>query len=46
MGWIKSSVINNVFYHSFPQVRNAVEKFIRNINIVPTQTIDRLCIQM
>ncbi|NRT88940.1 transposase [Clostridium beijerinckii] len=44
--WMKSSVINNVFYHSFPQVRNAVEKFIRNINMVPTQTIDRLCIRM
>jgi transposase len=36
------SVINNVFYHSLPQVRNAVEKFIRNINMVPTQTIERL----
>ena len=46
LGWVKSSVINNVFYHSLPQVRNAVEKFIRNINLVPTQTIDRLCVRM
>lgn len=45
-GWLKSSVINNVFYHSLPQVRNAIEKFIRNINMDPTQTIDRLCVRM
>ncbi|MCE5219937.1 MAG: transposase, partial [Clostridium sp.] len=45
-GWLKSSIINNVFYHSLPQVRNSIEKFIRNINMVPTQTIDRLCIRM
>lgn len=45
-GWLKPSVINNVFYHSLPQFRNAIEKFIRNINMAPTQTIDRLCIRM
>ena len=45
-GWIKSSIINNVFYPSLNKVRNAVQKFIRNINMVPTQTIDRLCVRM
>lgn len=45
-GWIKSSVINNVFYPSLPKVSSAVQKFIRNINMVPTQTIDRLCVRM
>lgn len=45
-GWLKSSVINNVFYHSLPEVGSTVEKFIRNINTVPTQTIDRLCVRM
>jgi transposase len=45
-GWLKSSVINNVFYHSLPQVRNAIEKFVRNINMAPTRTIDRLCVRM
>lgn len=45
-GWLKSSVINNVFYHSLPQVRDAIKKFIRNINMAPTRTIDRLCVRM
>ncbi|MFL0163637.1 IS630 family transposase [Candidatus Clostridium helianthi] len=44
--WLKASIINNVFYHSLPQVRNAVEKFIGNINIVSTQIIDGLCVRM
>lgn len=45
-GWIKSSIINNVFYPPLNIVRNAVEKFIRNINRVLTQTINRLCVRM
>ena len=45
-GWIKSSVINNVFCSSLPKVSVAIQKFIRNINMVPTQTIDRLCVRM
>ncbi|NRZ21002.1 hypothetical protein [Clostridium beijerinckii] len=44
--WLKSSVINNEFFNSITQVRNAAEKFIRNINIIPTRTIGRLCIKM
>lgn len=45
-GWIKSSIINNVFYPSLNRVRDAVQKFIRHINMVPTQTINRLCVRM
>ncbi|NRU37443.1 transposase [Clostridium beijerinckii] len=45
-GWLKSSVINNVFYPSLVRVRFAVQKFIKSINMVPTQTIDRLCVRM
>jgi transposase len=45
-GWLKSSVINNVFYPSLVRVRIAVQKFIKIINIVPTQKIDRLCVRM
>jgi len=45
-GWLKSSVINNVFFASLPKVRLAVNKFIEQINKVPTQTIDRLCVKM
>ena len=45
-GWLKSSVINNVFYPSLVRVRIAVQNFIKTINMVPTQTIDRLCVRM
>lgn len=43
-GWMKSSVINNVFFLTSSRVRSAVQKFIRHK--VPTQTIDRLCVRM
>ncbi|MPM89329.1 IS630 family transposase IS642 [bioreactor metagenome] len=45
-GWLKSSVINNSFFPSLPKVRVAVNKFIDEINKVPTKTIDRLCVKM
>jgi transposase len=45
-GWLKSSVINNVFYPTLSRVRAAVQNFILHINKVPTQTIDRLCVRM
>lgn len=45
-GWLKSSVINNVFFPSLPKVRVAVNKFIDKINKAPTETIDRLCVKM
>lgn len=31
-------------FSSLAQIRNAIQKFIRNINIV--QTMERLCVQM
>lgn len=46
MGWLKSSVVNNVFFPSLPKVKVTIQKFINNINKVPTQTIDRLCVRM
>lgn len=45
-GWIKSTVINNRFFSSVAIVKTAVNKFIDEINKVPTNTIDRLCIKM
>jgi transposase len=45
-GWLKSSVINNVFFPSLPKVKVTIQKFIENINKVPTKTIDRLCVKM
>lgn len=45
-GWLKSSVINNVFFPSLLKVKVTIQKFIENINKVSTQTIDRLCVKM
>lgn len=45
-GWLKSDVINNVFYSSVKQIREAVRGFINSINNVPEQVINRLCLRM
>jgi transposase len=45
-GWLKSTVINNIFYPSLVSVRIAVQRFIKTINMVPTQTVDRLCVRI
>lgn len=45
-GWLKASIINNVFFESIFKVKKAIGNFIENINKVPTQTIDRLCVKM
>lgn len=43
-GWLKDSVINNVFFRSVDEIRNAVQKFIVWVNAVPQTVIDRLCL--
>jgi transposase len=45
-GWLKSEVINNVFYASVKQIRHAVRGFIDSINKVQDNTINRLCVRM
>ncbi|QAA35314.1 IS630 family transposase [Clostridium manihotivorum] len=45
-GWLKSSVVNNVFFKSVNRVKDSIQNFIRTINKVPTATIDRLCVRM
>ena len=45
-GWLKSSIINNSFFPTLPKVRVAVNKFIKEINKVPTQIIARLCLKL
>jgi len=45
-GWLKKSVIYNVFYHKVNDIRKAVQDFIANINKTPMKTVDRLCIQL
>ena len=42
--WLKDSVINNVFFHSVSEIKNAVKKFIDWVNTIPQIVIDRLCI--
>lgn len=44
-GWMKSTVINNVFFDSVQKIRKAVQGFIRHINLTPADTVERLCLQ-
>lgn len=44
-GWVKSAVINNVFFDSVQKIRKAVQSFICHINQTPEVTMNRLCIQ-
>jgi len=45
-GWLKDSVINNVFFCNRTEICNAVMRFISWIDSVPLQVIDRLCIKL
>ena len=45
-GWLKSSVINNVFFSTLSEIRMAVQGFIGMVNKVPAEIIDRLCVKM
>lgn len=44
-GWLKSSVIHNVFFYSVQKIRKAVQGFIRLINETPAATVERLCLK-
>ena len=44
-GWLKLSVINNVFFKTLNEIRVAVRKFILWVNQHPGLVIDRLCLQ-
>lgn len=45
-GWLKSSVINNVFFHKTDEIRKAVNSFINVINSKPKEIVNRLCIKL
>ena len=45
-GWLKSNVINNVFYSKVDEIREAVNSFLNTINKSPQEIIDRLCIRL
>lgn len=44
--WLKSDVINNVFYHTVAEIRKNVHAFMEQIMKDPLNIIDRLCIRM
>lgn len=43
-GWLKDSVINNVFFHTREEIQEAVNGFVNWVNTVPEMVIDRLCL--
>ena len=45
-GWLKSSVINNVFFKNIFEVRKSVQNFIKCVNKFSTESINRLCVKM
>jgi transposase len=45
-GWLKSNVVNNVFFSKVDEIRIAVNSFLDTINKVPQQIIDRLCVRL
>ena len=45
-GWLKSNVVNNVFYSKVDEIRISVNLFLDTINKFPQQIIDRLCIKL
>lgn len=45
-GWLKSNVVNNVFYSKVDEIRIAVNSFLDTINKIPQQIIDRLSIRL
>lgn len=44
--WIKSDVINNVFFHTVSEIRTKVAAFMRNIALDAQRIIDRLCLRL
>ena len=44
--WMKSDVINNVFYSSVPEIKNHVQTFIQGVAQTPEKVIDRLCLKL
>jgi len=45
-GWLKESVVNNVFFQSVDEIRTEVFKFVEKINLTPLKTVDKLCVKL
>lgn len=44
--WLKSEVINNVFFPNVSKIQQAVRAFMKYIEGIPSTVIDRLCVRM
>ena len=44
--WLKSDVVNNVFYHTVAEIRKNVHAFMESIMKDRSKIVDRLCIRM
>lgn len=44
--WLKSDIINNVFYNSVAEIRKNVKVFMQEIMKRPMVIVDRLCVRM
>lgn len=45
-GWLKKSVIYNVFFSSVKEIRAAVKSFMAEVSKNPMKIVDRLCVQL
>lgn len=45
-GWLKKSVIYNVFFSSVEEIRDAVKNFMDEISKEPMKVVDRLCVRL
>jgi transposase len=45
-GWMKESVIYNVFFSTIAEIRKAVKTFMDEISKDPMKIVDRLCIRL
>lgn len=45
-GWLKSEIINNVFYNAVKEIQKAVRSFIDSVAKVPEMVINRLCVKL
>ena len=45
-GWLKSSVINNQFFGKLSEIQSVVRDFVAYANTIPSQMVNRFCIQL
>jgi transposase len=44
-GWLKATVIHNVFFSNLKEIKRAVKGFINHVNLTPEKTLERICLQ-